>query len=58
MSRKPKKARVTDGLSAWWYDERGGISVYIETHLTGARVFSCRIKRSDLVKYIKRTEPK
>ena len=52
MSLKPKRARVTTGASAWWYDERGGISVFIENT---AGVLSCVIKRSALIRFIERS---
>ena len=52
MSLKPKKARVVKGKDAWWYDERGGISVYIEGMGT---ILACVIKRSALERYLKRS---
>ncbi len=54
MSLKPKKAKIIKGKEAWWYDERGAISVYISGMGT---TLSCRIKRSELVKFIKRSQP-
>ena len=52
MSRKPKKARILHGKSAWWYDEHGAISVHIEGL---GSVLSCQIKRSALQRYMKRS---
>ena len=59
MSLRPKKARVQNGgsaCSAWWYDERGGISVYIVNN--NSVVLSCRIKRSALIRFIERSGAK
>ena len=56
MSLSPKKARVLRGKSAWWYDECGAISVFVEG-ISGA-VLSCQIKRSHLIKYIERSKKK
>lgn len=58
MNNKPKKAKVVIGHDAWWYDEKGGISVYVQRKNAGQSILACRIKRSDLVKFINRTEDK
>ena len=55
ISRRPKKARTSGNCTAWWYDERGGIGIYISDR---EKTVTCRIKRSDLIKYIERTKRK
>lgn len=57
LSLKPKKARSDKGCGdSWWYDDRGSIHVLIQPdRFTNA--VSCRIKRSALLKYIKRSSP-
>ena len=41
--------------SAWWYDERGGISVFIRKD---GVILSCKIRRADLVRFIERGQPR
>ncbi len=53
ISLRPKKAWVMRGKSAWWYDERGAISVFIEG--LNNDVVSCRIQHRKLEKYIARS---
>ena len=55
MKLLPKKARVTKALSAWWYEERGAISVCIQDFST---ILACRITHSQLRKCIERTKKK
>jgi hypothetical protein len=55
MTLTPKKAICTKGKSAWWYEERGSIGIYIEGFGT---VLSCRIRRSALKSYLRRSEAK
>lgn len=54
LKRTPRKARVTrGGISAWWYDERKGISVHIQSQHCISSLF---IRRSDLRKYLERSK--
>lgn len=50
---KPKKARSTRG-DAWWYANPKTIDVFV--HEAG-KTFQCRIRRSDLLRYIEATKP-
>lgn len=56
LSLKPKDARVIHGHEAWWYDNPSSIQILIQPN-PGAEVVSCVIKRSELLKYIKRSTP-
>ena len=55
MKLTPNKARPLNADSAWWYDERGAISVYVSKYLV---TLSCKIRRADLVKFIERSKPR
>ena len=54
ISLNPKKARVISGYDAWWYDDKRNIHVLIQQD-NKTNPVSCTIKRSELLKYIKRT---
>ena len=54
LSIKSKKARIIrGGKSAWWYDEKGAISIHIFAFGT---TLVCSIKRSELLKYLHRSK--
>jgi len=62
ISRKPKAASVDKdfkkvGGKAWWYENAGSIDVIISTGFQPGP-YSCRIRRSQLADWIKRSEPK
>jgi hypothetical protein len=52
--RQPKRARTKTAEEAWWYANAGSIDVY--TAKDGITLHA-RIKRSDLVRYIEKTNP-
>jgi len=62
ISLKPKIASVGKdfkkvGGKSWWYENAGSIDVVISTG-TANGVYTCRIRRSKLADWIKRSEPK
>ena len=56
MSLKPKQAiPMSADTQAWWYEERGAISIYMQQK--NGNIISARIRKSALVKFIKRSKP-
>jgi hypothetical protein len=52
--RAPKKAKAIAGKDAWWYADKGSISVCVAIPGT---VLTCSITRRDLEAYLKRSTP-
>jgi len=62
IKRRPQAASVHSdfkkvGGKAWWYENAGSIEVVISTG-TANGVYTCRIRRSHIVDWIKRSEKK
>ena len=50
---RPKNATKAVGCEAWWYADKGSISIHIS--ITGGGVVCAKINRRQLAEYIKRS---